>query len=163
MTNKPPAIIGVRIDADGSFWRSINSSRLTYSHLKTYECVNKNSEKRLTKWYSIIVASKCRWATTSSTFNATHQIPIETAAQIGWCANVLKRIHADDVNDRTHDTRRIFDDSFKQRLKPLLIALTVTVEKSQNICLGCVGSTHSWTHQTFAFLVSNYSNFVYFS
>lgn len=36
MTNKPPAIIGVRIAVEGSFCRSTRSSGLKYSHLKTY-------------------------------------------------------------------------------------------------------------------------------
>lgn len=43
----------------------------------------------------------------------THQIPIEAATEIGRSANVLKCIHADDIDDGTYDTCWIFDDALQ--------------------------------------------------
>lgn len=92
----------------------------------------------------------------------THQIPIESSAQVSWRSNILKRVHTDHIDYRTHNPRRILGHPFEQWLQPILVALAVTVQEGEDIGSCDFGTIYTRSHETFAFLVANDFDFVDF-
>lgn len=88
------------------------------------------------------------------------QIPVETAAQIGRRPNVLERVHADHIDDRTHDARRVLGHPLQQRFQPVLVALAVAVQERKHVGGRDLGAVDARPHQAFALLVANHLDLV---
>ena len=100
MTNSPPAIMGVRIACVGSFCLDCLSTWLRYSHLKT----RLQSNPPLRSADAPVVRNGITSIFDKRYCNVAIYCRSISILKIRWLStDVLKGVHADDIDDRTHD------------------------------------------------------------